>query len=985
MPDGLNSVDGMIHLLDEDNPEIKDFALTQLNEVANSYWAEIAAALEKIEVLYEDEKFKSRELAALVASKVYFHLEQYQESMSFALGAGKLFDATEKTQFVDTLLAKCIDEYVRLRVLQVEGKEADKAVIDPRLEAIVMGMFTRCYNDKQYKQSLGVAFEIRRLDKIEESIVNSDDVADMLSYAQKICTEVVLNRDFRVKVFRLLIQIYDRQSQPNYLKICQILTFLEDHKAIADILEKLIKSENRDDVLLAYQIGFDLVEDAAQHLLSSIRKQISADLSSSTSNAPAAQSGEAMEIDKSSDAIITEAQPIRNEGDANASSDSSSSSDSVAERKQKLHTILTGETTIALNMDFLVRNNRTDLLILKNIKTQVESRSSVLHTATIIANAFMHCGTTIDTFLRDNLEWLAKATNWAKFTAIAGMGIIHKGHMKEGLSLLGPYLPQGAGTGSAYSEGGSLFALGIIHAGHGSSIVQYLVRALKNCSGNEIIQHGACLGLGVASMGTENDEVYEEMKTILYLDSAVSGEAAGLAMGLVQLGSASQKAVSEMIAYAHETQHEKIIRGLAMGLSVTMLGREEEADTLIEQLLLDKDPIMRYGAAYTIGLAYCGTSNNSAIKRLLHVAVSDVSDDVRRAAVTCLGFLLFKTPEQCPKVVSLLAESYNPHVRYGACLALGISCAGTSLKEAVEILEPLASDAVDFVRQGALVALAMILVQTNKQQEPGVERVRKLLEEKIADKHEDAMCKFGAILASGIMDAGGRNLTISLQSRSGQKNLNAIVGLALFTQYWYWYPLTYFIGLAFTPTTFIGLNKDLKMPVYSFKSNAKPSLFAYPPPTTPPTTVAPQKVSSAVLSVTKKNQREQKKNAMEVDPKTPEVKKEEAKKEEPKKEGEPAAPTKKREPEPDFEVKQNPCRVTLTQSKFLSFDSDERYEPIKGRGAVGITLLKDKKPDQPEELVTPAAASGTSSGAPKVEEEKEPEPPAPFVYDPTKE
>ncbi len=32
----------------------------------------------------------------------------------------------------------------------------------------------------------------------------------------------------------------------------------------------------------------------------------------------------------------------------------------------------------------------------------------------------MHCGTTVDTFLRDNLEWLKKATNWAKFSATAG-------------------------------------------------------------------------------------------------------------------------------------------------------------------------------------------------------------------------------------------------------------------------------------------------------------------------------------------------------------------------------------------------------------------------------------------------------------------------------------------------------------------------------------------------------------------------------------
>ncbi len=73
------------------------------------------------------------------------------------------------------------------------------------------------------------------------------------------------------------------------------------------------------------------------------------------------------------------------------------------------------------------------------------------------------------------------------------------------------------------------------------------------------------------------------------------------------------------------------------------------------------------------------------------------------------------------------------------------------------------------------------------------------------------MCKFGAVLAYGIMDAGGRNVTISLSSRSGHNNLSAIVGLAIFTQFWYWYPLTYFISLAFTPTAFIGLNKNLKV------------------------------------------------------------------------------------------------------------------------------------------------------------------------------
>lgn len=58
-------------------------------------------------------------------------------------------------------------------------------------------------------------------------------------------------------------------------------------------------------------------------------------------------------------------------------------------------------------------------------------------------------------------------------------------------------------------------------------------------------------------------------------------------MGLVMLGSASEKALDEMLQYAHETQHEKIIRGLAIGIAFLMFGREEEADVLIEKLLGD--------------------------------------------------------------------------------------------------------------------------------------------------------------------------------------------------------------------------------------------------------------------------------------------------------------------------------------------------------------------------------------------------------------
>merc|ERR1711963_1323894 len=282
------------------------------------------------------------------------------------------------------------------------------------------------------------------------------------------------------------------------------------------------------------------------------------------------------------------------------------------------------------------------------------------------------------------------------------------------------------------------------------------------------------------------------------------------------------------------------------------------------------------------------------------------NDDVRRAAVMGLGFLLFKNPEQCPGVVQLLIESYNPHVRYGAAMALGIACAGTGSKEAIALIEPMTNDPVNYVRQGALIASAMILVQHTEQTCPKVKHFRSMYSKVITDKHEDVMAKFGAILAQGIIDAGGRNVTVSLQNRTGHTSMLGVVGMLVFTQYWYWFPLTHFLCLAFQPTAVIGLNANLDMPVVKFRSGAKPSMFGYPPNLEEKKKEDKEKVTTAVLSITnkqKKKEAEKKKgkeseDKMDVDDKKEKMDVDEKKEDEKdKKDTEKAAD----EPEPNFE------------------------------------------------------------------------------------
>lgn len=107
----------------------------------------------------------------------------------------------------------------------------------------------------------------------------------------------------------------------------------------------------------------------------------------------------------------------------------------------------------------------------------------------------------------------------------------------------------------------------------------------------------------------------------------------------------------------------------------------------------------------------------------------------------------------------------------------------------------------------------------------------------------------GALRADLRFFLGGRNVTVSLQSRTGHTNMLAVVGALVFTQYWYWFPLAHCLALAFTPTCLIALNAQLKMPKLDIKSNARPSIYAYPAPLEEKKREEREKVTTAVLSI----------------------------------------------------------------------------------------------------------------------------------------
>ncbi|KAH8598087.1 putative 26S proteasome regulatory subunit rpn2 [Bisporella sp. PMI_857] len=1017
---GLTSASGVLGFLFDTEPELKIFALQTLNEDIDTLWTEVAGSVGQIEALYEDESFPERRLASLVLAKVYYHLQEYDESMIFALGAGDLFKLDAEGEFEETIISKCIDTYISVSASRhagppntshdsalptlatsftngandvsaaaaltspttpfsqsalpsksllsrentlseqptLKGKSKSGATLLPdrstqdALQKVIERLFESCLRLGRYRQVLGIAIEAKNLEVLRNVIKRASEdekksstpgpTVELMEYVLDICMGVVQERRFRKEILRLILDLLSDIPDPDYFSIAKCVVYLNQDEEASSMLKKLVANNDQNSTTIAYQIAFDLYDNGTQEFLSKVIR----DLPKKAGDEPQVDNENPTESDQLLGELNDRLGATTNAVDV---------SDAHLKIFDRIRNILDGSETIRLNLEFLYRNNHTDLSILNKVRDSLEGRNSIFHTAVTFCNAFMNQGTTNDKFFRDNLEWLGKAVNWSKFSATAALGVIHRGNLTQCRKLLEPYLPRANSIGgSTFSQGGALYAYGLIYANHGAEALDYLKGQFSDAQ-EEVIQHGGALGLGIAGMATGNEEIYENLKNVLYTDSALNGEAVGLAMGLIMLGTGNIKALEDMITYAHDTQHEKIVRGLALGMALIMYGRQEGADELIEGLLNDADPTLRYGGIMTVALAYCGTGSNKAVRKLLHVAVSDVNDDVRRIAVMSLGFILFRKPGSVPRMVELLSESYNPHVRYGAAMALGISCAGTGLDEAIDLLEPMIKDPTDFVRQGALIALAMIMVQQNEVMNPKVASIRKTLKKIVGDRHEDAMTKFGCALALGIIDAGGRNCTIGLQTQTGNLNMAGIVGMAVFTQYWYWFPFTHFLSLSFTPTSMIGLDQDLEIPSFKFHSATRPSLFDYPPEQEVKTDEAPTLIATAVLSTTaqakrraQKKERAQRRESMDIDstPTEPiktsaQVTDDQMDIDETEKAGEKkdeteggkevsAAEVAKKKLEKEkvgYEI-ENMSRVLPAQLKFISFPAG-RYTPVK--------------------------------------------------------
>lgn len=166
----LNTASYYLAYLKEEDIELKSFALHKIDQLIDINWAEISDFIKDFEILYESNIIENENgLIALILSKIYYNLEDYESAIEWALKADTFLNLSEKSQFVTTILRKIIEKYIFQRKNNFFNEEQE--VIDPRIQKIVERIFGKCLSLKEINQAIGFSLESYDLERVKFNFI----------------------------------------------------------------------------------------------------------------------------------------------------------------------------------------------------------------------------------------------------------------------------------------------------------------------------------------------------------------------------------------------------------------------------------------------------------------------------------------------------------------------------------------------------------------------------------------------------------------------------------------------------------------------------------------------------------------------------------------------------------------------------------------------------------------------------------------------
>lgn len=363
-------VPGWLALLQEatesDSSILQQRALEALAGLVDTHWSEMASVLPDLEAL---------PAAAGIASRVWYYLGEPASALRVAVTAGVDWNSSAASPYATCLTQTALDAYMDLRKRQDEDTEMkadddddDHGLSLEQLEPLVRNCLTAACAAGAYRPALGVCLAAEWSEPLatvlEEAIAKKNDTA-ILTYAWE-QVQRASGKVFRQQAAQVIVGLLEAQSKDSSISQLQVTIYqwLQEPAKVAQVLQQ------QNPQTLALQLAFDM-HDSGDYVFCK---------------------------------AVAEALPS---GDA----------EDTTQPSTPLYQILAQGFVHDAQLSFLHKQNHADRSVVEWIKQKLEERSSstarsLLHNATVVAHSYVYAGTTNDAFLRDNLDWMKKASNW---------------------------------------------------------------------------------------------------------------------------------------------------------------------------------------------------------------------------------------------------------------------------------------------------------------------------------------------------------------------------------------------------------------------------------------------------------------------------------------------------------------------------------------------------------------------------------------------
>jgi 26S proteasome regulatory subunit N2 len=279
-----------------------------------------------------------------------------------------------------------LDAYIqeRKKLLQEEdpikeGTESGKVsgtneigISMEQLQGMVYRLLDACCEEGRYDHALGVALEAQETNKLNDILMSSGPDAKLLKYALNSSISIVSSKSFRQEALAVIAECLSKQVGTRKVASVDLIIvyqLLGKADSVAEVLGSLLKG-SEEDALLGFQLCFDLVDSGDQAFVTKVAEGLKA-----------------------------------------------MAADEHADRWSQVARVLTGGFSSELALSFLHKQSHADRLIMETLKKSLEERgsggrSSLLHNSAVMTHSYLYAGTTNDSFLRDYLDWMKKASNW---------------------------------------------------------------------------------------------------------------------------------------------------------------------------------------------------------------------------------------------------------------------------------------------------------------------------------------------------------------------------------------------------------------------------------------------------------------------------------------------------------------------------------------------------------------------------------------------